>query len=73
MTVMCELYGVSPSGFYSWRDRLPSKRSVEDKRLLDKIEKAYKASRETYGSPRIHQVLVQDGEEVGRRRVTDHA
>ena len=69
MSVMCELYDVSPSGFYAWRDRLPSKRSIEEKRLLDKIEKAYKASRETYGSPRIHQVLVQDGEEVGRRRV----
>ena len=69
MTVMCKLYGVSRGGYYTWRDRLPSKRTVEDKRLLDKIKKAHKASRETYGSPRIHQVLVQDGEEVGRRRV----
>ena len=69
MTVMCGLYGVSLSGFYAWRDRSPSKRSVEDKRLLEKIEKAYKASRQTYGSPRMHQVLVQEGEVVGRRRV----
>ena len=64
MTVMCDLYGVSTSGFYTWRDRLPSKRTIGDKRLLDKIEKAHKASRETYGSPRVHEVLVQNGEEV---------
>ncbi len=69
MTVMCKLYGVSPSGFYTWRDRAPSKRSVDDTRLLAKIEKAFNANRETYGSPRIHQALIQSGEEVGRRRV----
>ena len=66
---MCKLYGVSPSGYYAWCARTPSERSTEDKRLVGEIAKAFKDSRETYGSPRIHHALVQGGEEVGRRRV----
>jgi len=66
---MCRLYGVSSSGYYAWCTRTPSERSIEDDRLVGEIAKAFKSSRETYGSPRIHQALVQDGEEVGRRRI----
>jgi len=36
---------------------------------VGEIGKAFKSSRETYGSPRIHEALVQGGEEVGRRRI----
>jgi len=66
---MCQLYGVSPSGFYAWRTRPPSERATEDQRLVSKIQMAHQASRETYGSPRIHAELTQAGERVGRRRI----
>ena len=69
MRTMCKLYGVSPSGYYAWCSRDPSKRAIEDARLVRKIQRAHTASRETYGSPRIHATLVRKGEEIGRRRV----
>ena len=66
---MCRLYGVSRSGYYAWRERDPSARSMEDSRLLSGIARAHQESRQTYGSPRVHESLRRQGEQVGRRRV----
>jgi transposase InsO family protein len=66
---MCKVYGVSASGYYAWHERLPSQRAIKDDHLVSEIRQAHTASRETYGSPRIHEVLVRSGESVGRRRV----
>lgn len=66
---MCELYGVTRGGYYAWRDRLPSDRAKEDTRLVTKIRQAHRASRGTYGSPRVHAALACKGEAVGRRRI----
>jgi putative transposase len=67
--VMCRLYGVSPAGYYAWRRRPPSRRTVEDERLVGHIHRVHAESRQTYGSPRIHVALRSEGEDVGRRRV----
>lgn len=66
---MCTLFNVSTSGFYSWRDRPPSQRSLEDRVILEKILQAYRTSRKTFGSPRVFQQLRRGGETVGKRRV----
>lgn len=66
---MCKLYGVTAGGYYAWRGRPPSQRSMVDEVLLKKIEVAFKKSQQTYGSPRIHKALRRSGEAVGKRRI----
>jgi transposase InsO family protein len=66
---MCAVYGVSASGFYAWQARPRSARDIEDDRLLERIRGAHGRSRQTYGSPRVHEALRRAGEAVGRRRI----
>jgi len=60
---------VSPSAYYDWLKRPESDRSLEDKQLGEKVKKIHKKSRETYGTRRIRQELVEDGESISRTRV----
>jgi transposase InsO family protein len=66
---MCAVLGVSPSGYYDWRKRPPSQRQQANDALLAAIRREHEASRQTYGSPRIHAALKQRGWQVGRNRV----
>ena len=66
---MCRLLGVSPSGYYAWMKRRPSRRAVTDAALIGEIRAAHAASRGTYGAPRIHAELTAKGMRVGRKRV----
>ena len=54
---MCEVLQVSRSGYYAWLRRPQSKRSVENERLVEQIKDIHQQSRQTYGSPRIHDEL----------------
>ncbi len=66
---MAILLAVSRSGYYQYCKGLSSPRQLESQVLLDKIKQIYKASRETYGSPRIHAELVAQGYSCSRPRV----
>ena len=69
IATQCRVLGVSPSGYYAWIDRPPSKRRVMDEALLERIRAIHSASRETYGAPRIHAELVDEGWRIGCKRV----
>jgi transposase InsO family protein len=60
-----------PSTYYRrlWRRDHPSDRQVRDEQLTAKIREIYKDSDDIYGAPRVHAMLVREGETVGRRRV----
>ena len=66
---MCRALGVSSSGYYGWRKRLPAPRTKDDARLAVEIAAAHKRSRGTYGSPRVHEELRARGTRVGKKRV----
>ena len=67
--VLCDVVGVSRSGFYAWRERPSSPRLASDRKLLKEIEDAYQRGRGTYGSPRVHRELRARGRRVSRKRV----
>jgi transposase InsO family protein len=67
--MMCRLYGVSPAGFYAWKARSRSLRSQQDEQLLEQIQQVHADSRQTYGSPRVHEALRRTGHALGRRRI----
>jgi len=69
LVLLCSVLSVSPSGYYDWCDRPPSKRARDNQRLVTKIRCYHQASRCTYGSPRIQKDLLDDGEQVSRQRV----
>jgi putative transposase len=66
---MCRVLEVSASGYYAWRRRKSSVRSREDEALRGRIIAIHTQSRQTYGSPRIHAELKEEGKRVGRKRV----
>lgn len=69
VTRLCDLLGVSTSGYYDWHDRPESTRSRENRALTEKIHHHHQRSNEIYGSPKIHKDLVEDGEHCGVNRV----
>lgn len=69
ITTLCRVLEVSPSGFYDWVDRPESTRDRENRQLVTKITLCHQASKQIYGSPRIHQDLVDMGERVSVNRV----
>jgi len=66
---MCRVLEVSTSGYYAWLKRAPSQRSREDAILANRIRWIHLRSRSTYGAPRIHAELTDEGVHVGRKRV----
>jgi putative transposase len=70
IAVACRVLGVSTSGFYGWRDRPASARSVADQALSRTIREIHQMSRGSYGSPRVHAELrLAAGVRCGRKRV----
>ena len=66
---MCRLLGVSSSGFYARRCRGESRHRREDARLLKRIRVVFADSDQTYGSPRVHEALKEEGWRVAIKRV----
>jgi len=66
---MCRVFNVSRSGFYDWLKRPESNRKRRNRELLQDIQRVYKISRGTYGSPKITEALKKQGIICGKNRV----
>jgi len=66
---MCQVLAVSRSGYYSWRKNVKSKRARKNEQLTTLIKEKHEGSRGIYGSPRITEVLWNDGVRCGENRV----
>jgi len=65
----CALLEVSRSAYYEWSAHRPCPRQLADAELLVKIEEVFRASRCTYGWPRVHAALRKQGICASRKRV----
>jgi transposase InsO family protein len=66
---LCRALQVSPSGFYAWCERPESARAQRDRRLKVLVRASFEASKQRYGSPRIHADLLEHDERVSRKRI----
>jgi putative transposase len=60
---------VSPSGFYAARARPESVHAQTDRRLRVLVRASFEASRQRYGSPRVHEDRIAQAVHVSRKRV----
>ncbi len=67
--LMCRCLRVSPSGYYGWQDRPPSRREKANRRLLGRIRSLHIQSDGVLGSPRIWEELRYGGESCSQNRV----
>ncbi len=68
--LMCRLLCVSASGYYAWLNRKPPKRAERNSELTRKIKVLFDEEKSRAGAPRITKRLNQQGENVGKQRVT---
>ena len=67
--VLCRALGVSPSGYYDWRDRPEGPRAKANRALLGDVHRLQARHHGRYGSPRMHAALRAEGHGCSRARV----
>ena len=69
IAVLCDVLEVSRSGFYAFRNRVPSKTARANDHLAVEIAAIHTGRRKAYGSPRVHRALRKKGIRVSEHRV----
>ena len=66
---MCQVLGVSASGYYEWCRRPESSHAQRDRQLLVLVRASHDVSKRRYGRPRVWKDLHEAGERVSEKRV----
>ena len=69
VTILCRCLRVTRSGFYAWQRRPESTHARDDRRLKVLVRASFEESKHRYGSPRVHEDLIEQQEHVSRKRV----
>ena len=69
VSILCRCLRVTRSGFYAWQGRPESTHARDDRRLKVLVQASFKESKQRYGSPRVHEDLLEQDEHVSRKRV----
>ena len=67
--MLCRCLRVTRSGFYAWQRRPESTHARDDRRLKVLVRVSFEESKHRYGSPRVHEDLLEQHEHVSRKRV----
>jgi transposase InsO family protein len=70
-TVCCTILGVSSSWFYKWLHRKPTDQERRRAELDARVAELFAASKRTYGSPRIHADLLDEGWKISVNTVAE--
>ena len=65
----CVYVSFTRGGFYAWQRRPESTHARDDRRLKVLVRASFEESKQRYGSPRIHEDLLEQHEQVSRKRV----
>jgi putative transposase len=66
------LLGVSSSGYYSWKNRKPSKQQTKKNVMKQKIKEVYNESMQIYGAPKIASILQSRGDAIAEKTVGNY-
>jgi putative transposase len=69
IAALCRVLHVSRSGFYEWRQRVPSQRVQANEHLLADIRRVHREHREAYGALKTWRALNRQGVACGKHRV----
>ena len=69
VTILCRCLRVTRRGFYAWQRRPESTHTRDDRRLTVLVRASFEGSKHRYGSPRVHEDLIEQHEHVSRKRV----
>jgi putative transposase len=69
VTILCRCMRVTRSGFYAWYRRPESQHARDDRRLKVLVRASFEENKHRYGSPRVHEDLIEQKERVSRKRV----
>ena len=69
--LMCEVFQLSRSGYYAWRQRPPSAQAERREQLTQQIQGVHQTSCQRYGSPRVHAELQAQGTSCSKNTVAE--
>jgi len=67
--MLCDVLGIARSTYYQSSQKTESKRERENKELTQQIQEIHIQSKERYGAPKIHKMLVKKGKTISLKRV----